>query len=232
MRMAHDINPTRVFWVQRTKLMALLLASSSSMAMAMDVLPDEALSMTTGQEGIGVQMELRINSDQYGKALTSTNVGDRGMLAANSADFANCGSTSNLTSTGCRLALKFANQANGGGEWLVAKNFYGRIVMPLVYVDSGYTPASASPFTDLDRFKSKSGASLLASPNNIPLVKLSFPKDIEVWNLTIGGLSMEHGATGYLNADSSSVGGIKISNSVPDMPATINLQGSIGFYGF
>lgn len=200
--------------------------------MALESMEDAELSATMGQEGIGIQMELRINADQYGRALSSTNPGDRGMLAANAGDFTNCGSETNLTSTGCRLALKFANQNNDGGEWLVLKNFYGRLVMPLMYVDSGYTPVSASRYADLSRFRGKDGAPLLASPYNIPLVKFSFPKDIEVWNLTVGGISMEHGATGYMNADSSSVGGLRISNSVLDRPAAISLQGSIGIYGF
>jgi hypothetical protein len=200
--------------------------------MALETMADAELSSATGQEGIGLQMELRINSDQFGNALTSGNPGDRSMLAANAGDFTNCGSTTNFSSTGCRLALKYANQNNGGGEWLVLKNFYGRIVMPLIYIDAGLTPSAATPYVDLNRFKDKNGVPLLASPNNIPLVQVSYPKDIEIWNLTIGGISMEHGATGYLNADSSTVGGIKISNSAPNLPATINMQGSIGIFGF
>lgn len=209
-----------------------VLALSSSVQ-ALESMADVEMAAATGQEGIGLQMELRINADQYGRALTAASVGnDRPLIAANSTDFANCGSATNLSSTGCRFALKFANQNNGGGEWLVAKNFYGRIVMPLIYVDSGITPAAATSYVDLNRFKDKNGVPLLASPNNIPVVNVSFPKEIEIWNLTIGGLSMEHGATGYLNADSSTVGGVRISNSVPDMPATISLQGSIGIFGF
>lgn len=211
---------------------SVVLACIAVNSIALESMQDVELAAATGQEGIGLQMELRINADQYGNALTATNTGDRGMLAANATDFANCGSTTNFSSTGCRLALKFSNQNNNGGEWLVAKNFYGRIVMPLIYVDSGITPSAATSYVDLNRFKDKNGIPLLASPNGIPVVNISFPKEIEVWNMTIGGLSMEHGATGYLNADSSSVGGIRISNSVPTMPATISLQGSIGIFGF
>jgi hypothetical protein len=202
-------------------------------AVALESMADAEMAAATGQEGIGLQMELRINADQYGRALTASSVGnDRPLIAANSANFANCGSTTNFSSTGCRLALKFANQNNGGGEWLVAKNFYGRIVMPLIHVDSGVTPSAATSYVDLSRFKDKNGVPLLASPNNIPVVNISYPKEIEVWNLTIGGLSMEHGADGYLKNDGGSVGGLRISNSVPDMPATISLQGSIGIFGF
>nr|MBP8853102.1 hypothetical protein [Moraxellaceae bacterium] len=46
---------------------------------ALETMADAELSSATGQEGIGLQMELRINSDQYGNALTSGNPGDRGM---------------------------------------------------------------------------------------------------------------------------------------------------------
>ncbi len=213
-------------------LLTALSMSVAVNAVALESMSDGDMAAATGQDGIGLQLELRINSDEKGRALTASNPGDRGMLAANSADFANCGSTTNFASTGCRLALKFANQNNGSGEWLVAKNFYGRIVMPLIYIDSGITPSSATSYVDLNRFKDKNGVPLLASPNNIPVVNVSFPKEIEVWNLTIGGLSMEHGATGYLNADSSTVGGLRISNSVPDLPAVIGMQGSIGIFGF
>ena len=228
---AHTANKPPFMRVMR----GVLAIAASCLAMnvtALETMADAELSSATGQEGIGLQMELRINSDQYGNALTSGNPGDRGMLAANAGDFTNCGSTTNFSSIGCRMALKFANQSNGGGEWLVLKNFYGRIVMPLIYIDAGLTASAATPYVDLNRFKDKNGVPLLASPNNIPLVQISYPKEIEIWNLTIGGVSMEHGATGYLNADSSTVGGMKISNSAPNLPATINLQGSIGIFGF
>lgn len=202
----------------------------TSAVMAWEVLPDAALSETTGQEGIGLQIELRINANAAGQPLTLP--ADL-TLAANPTDYANCGSLTNFSSTGCRLALQFANRLDNGGEWLVAKNFYGRILWPLMYVDSGTTPATASPYVDLDRFKDKNGTPLIASPNSIPYVSLSYPKEIEIWNMTIGGLSIEYGATGYLNnAGNKSVGGIKISNSVPGLPATVNFQGSIGIYGF
>ena len=211
---------------------ALMAAGITCNALALESMTDGDLSTSTGQDGIGLQLELRINADQYGNALTSGNPGDRGMLAANAADFTNCGSTTNFSSTGCRMAMKFANQSNGGGEWLVLKNFYGRIVMPLRYVDSGFTPSSSTPYVDLNRFKDKNGVPLLASPNNIPLVNVSYPKEIEVWNLNIGGIAMEHGATGYLNNTGGSVGGMRISNSTPNLPATIGIHGSIGIFGF
>lgn len=203
----------------------------ASPVLAMESLGDSEMATATGQEGIALQFELRINADQFGNALTPTNVGDRGLLVVNPGDFTNCGSTTNFSSTGCRQAIKYANQDNGGGEWLVLKNFYGRLNMPLIHIDSGYTPAAATSYVDLNRFKDRNGVPLLASPNNIPVVNFSYPQEIEL-SLTVGGISMEHGATGYLNADSSSVGGLKISNSEPNMPAVIDLQGTIGVFGF
>lgn len=213
----------------RYPLFAISVLFGAAQVWAMDAMPDAELSTATGQDGIAAQFEVRINTDGNGNPLTNTTVLSS---VANASDYTNCASLTNLSSTGCRLALKFANHNDNGGEWLVAKNFYGRIVMPLVYIDSGNTPASPSAYADLDRFKDKNGAPLLATPNNIPLVKISYPKEIEIWNLTIGGLGIEYGASGYLNNANKSFGGVKIGNSVPSMPATINAQGSIGIFGF
>lgn len=181
-------------------------------------------------------MEMRINADAQGKPLTNPT------LAANKADFANCGSLTNLSSPGCRLAISFQNRndTNGDPIWLVFKNYYGRQYFPAIFLDSGITPNSASPYADLDRFKDQNGVPLLASPNNIPYLKFSAPKALEIWNMTVGGLAIEYGPTGYLNANNKNVGGIKISNSAgvidaggnSNLPATINIQGSVGLFGF
>lgn len=210
----------------RARKLLALFAFAAAPAVAIEPLSDEALASATGQEGIGMQLELRINTDANGQPLTNP------PLAANAGEFANCNSLTNFSSPGCRLALKFANRNDGGGEWLVAKNYYGRLVIPLAFLDSGFTSAVSTPYADLDRFKDKNGVPLLATPNNIPYLKLSFPKELEIWNMTIGGLAIEYGATGYLSANNRSVGGIKISNSAPNLPATIDFKGSIGIFGF
>jgi hypothetical protein len=217
-------------------LLAVGISASSVMpAFALDVMSDESLSSTTGQEGIGLLMEMRVNADDQGKPLTNPS------LAANNGDFANCGKLNDFSSPGCRLAISFEGRNSGGNPiWLVFKNYYGRQYFPAIYLDSGTTPASASPYADLNRFKDKNGVPLLATPNNIPYLKFSAPKDLEIWNMTVGGLAIEYGATGYLNANSKSVGGIKISNSAgvidingnSNLPATVSIKGSVGLFGF
>lgn len=210
-------------------------AASVTPALALDVMSDDSLSATTGQEGIGLLMEMRINADEQGKPLTAPT------LAANASDFTNCGNLNNFSSPGCRLAISFQGRNSGGNPiWLVFKNYYGRQFFPAIFLDSGITPASASPYADLDRFKDQNGVPLLASPNNIPYLKFSAPKDLEIWNMTVGGLAIEYGATGYLNTNNKSVGGIKISNSAgvidangnSNLPATVSIKGSVGLFGF
>lgn len=204
--------------------LAALLAPAS--AFALEAMSDGDLSQQSGQEGIAMFAELRINADTNGQPLTSPS------LAANPTAFGTCGSLTSFSSTGCRLALKFANRNDNGGEWLVAKNFYGTIKIPLMYIGAGKTPLAPTAYEDLDRFKDENGQPLLASPHGIAALQVEFPEEIEIWNLTIGGLSVEYGATGYLNDDKPIVAGIKISNSIPNTPALISAQGRMSIYGF
>lgn len=194
---------------------------------ALEAMADRDLAQTTGQEGIAMFAELRVNADTNGNPLTGS-----GMLVNNPSAFTNCGSLTNFSSTGCRMALKFANRNELGGEWLVLKNFYGTIKIPLMYIGASYTPASPTIYENLDRFKDENGAPLLASPHGIAALQIEFPQDIEMWNVTIGGMGIEYGATGYLNNAKPSFGGVKISNSTPNMPALITAQGRMSIYGF
>lgn len=207
--------------------LALLALLAPAPALALEPLADGDLAQTTGQEGIAMFAELRINADTNGTPLTGA-----GMLAANPAAFTNCGSLTNFSSTGCRMALKFANRNELSGEWLVLKNFYGTLKVPLMYINSSFTPASPTPYQNLDRFKDENGVPLLASPYGIAALQVEFPQDIEMWNVTIGGMAIEYGASGYLNNTNGSFGGIKISNSVPNTPALITAQGTMSIFGF
>lgn len=210
-------------FLSRLALAALLAPAP---VFALEAMSDADLSRHTGQEGVAMFMEWRINADTDGQPLTAPT------LAANPAAFANCGSLTNLSSTGCRMALNFANRNDLSGEWLVAKNFYGTIKVPLMYIGAGKTPAAPTAYEDLDRFKDENGVPLLASPHGSAALQVEFPEDIEIWNLTIGGLGIEYGATGYLNNAKPSFGGLKISNSVPNTPALISAQGRMSIYGF
>lgn len=202
------------------------LAVMPAFAVALEPLQDADLSEETGRQGIAMFIDFRINADALGQPLTAP------ATTANPAAFANCGSLSDFSSTGCRLAVKFANRNDNGGEWLVAKNIYGRINIPLMHIGAGYNPTTATPYENLDRFKDESGAPQIASPHGSAALQVSFPQEIELWNVTVGGFGIEYGATGYMNNDKPSFGGIKISNSSPNMPALINAQGTMSIYGF
>lgn len=206
--------------------LALLALLAPAPVFALEAMSDGDLSQHSGQEGIAMFTELRINADTNGQPLTSPS------LVANPTAFTNCGSLTNFSSTGCRMALKFANRNDLSGEWLVAKNFYGTIKVPLMYIGASKTPLAPTPYEDLDRFKDENGQPLLASPHGIAALQVEFPEDIEIWNLTIGGLSIEYGASGYLNDAKPVVAGIKISNSIPNTPALISAQGRMSIYGF
>lgn len=208
-------------------LVALSTIISASGAWALQAMPDEELGAVEGQIGIALQFELRVNADEFGQALTSPSE------AANPSAFTNCASLSNFSSTGCRLALQFANRTiDNGGEWLVAKNFYGRMYFPKIHLGGGRTPVAATIHEDLDRFKDDSGTPLLASPSDIPALLVEFPGGIEMWNVTIGGLSIEYGATGYLNNVNTPFAGVKIANTAPNTPAFIDTQGTVTVFGF
>lgn len=204
----------------------MVLAFAPTLALAMEPMADDDLADETGQQGVAMFVDFRVNADATGQPLTAPGA------AANPGDFTNCGSLTNFSSTGCRLAVKFANRTTAGGIWLVAKNFYGRVNIPLMHIGATTTPLAATPYENLDRFKDENGAPLLASPHGIAALEISFPEEIEMWNVTIGGLSVEYGATGYLTNAKPTFAGIKISNSAPNSPALINAQGTMSIYGF
>jgi hypothetical protein len=206
--------------------MAFAFGLATGGAWALQVVPDDELGAVQGQIGIALQFDLRVNADEYGQALTSPSE------AANPSAFTYCASLTDFSSTGCRLALQFANRNDNGGEWLVGKNFYGRMYFPEIHIGGGRTPAAATIHEDLDRFKDDNGVPLLASPHDIPALFVEFPGGIEMWNVTIGGLSVEYGATGYLNNANVPFAGIKIGNTAPNAPAFIDTQGTVTVFGF
>lgn len=197
---------------------ALLACVFSAPVLALEPLSEMELEQVTGREGISLGLEIRVNTDANGNPL-------------NSGDFTGCDTTTNFAATACRFALKYANRDAGGGEWIVAKNFYGILKMPAVYLDATRTPASGTSYTDLSRFEDASGSPLLASPNDLPAMQVSFPQTVD-FALNLGGLTAEYGATGYLNNANAPFGGIQIGNSAPDTPAQIDFGGTMSVFGF
>lgn len=195
-----------------TLVAAVLLPIS---AVAMEELSQDELSGVTGQEGIRLGLELRMNTDENAQPITA------------GTGFTNCGSATNLTSTSCRLAIQFANRVD---EWVVFKNFSAYLNAPAIYLDAARTPVAATPYEDLERFRDENGVPLLASPHDIPNIAFTFPEPIQL-GITIGGISVEYGATGYLNANSNSFMGLKIGNT-DGGPAVLNAEGTMQWYGF
>lgn len=184
-------------------------------AVAMEELSQDELSGVTGQEGIRLGLELRMNTDENAQPITA------------GTGFTNCGSATNLTSTSCRLAIQFANRVD---EWVVFKNFSAYLNAPAIYLDAARTPVAATPYEDLERFRDENGVPLLASPHDIPNIAFTFPEPIQL-GITIGGISVEYGATGYLNPNSNSFMGLKVGNT-DGGPAVLNAEGSMQWYGF
>ena len=169
---------------------------------------DAELSGVSGQEGIAIELELRLNADTNGNRL------------------AFCGTAP----TQCRLGLNFANRNDGGGEWLVLKDVYGVMKIPTLDLTGTRTPAASTIYRDLTRFRDENGVQLFADPNNIPALQLQYRQPMQLlWN--IGGISAEYGATGYENASAQSFMGVRIGNQSGQM-ADINIQGKALLFGF
>ena len=182
----------------------ILLACSSAGA---DLLPlDQAeMQSVTGREGIAVEMDFRVNANADGSVDASVPLVER------------------------RIALQFANRAD---KWLVLKDYHGRIYIPALNLNAARTPIAATPYEDLNRYKDENGVPLLASPHDIPVLQMTYPKGMDIYDLTIGGMAIEYGATGYSNASAASFVGLKVGNSIAGQPAHLDMQGKVYMYGF
>ena len=123
-----------------------------------------------------------------------------------------------------RLALQLANRPN---EWVVFKGFTGRINFPTFNLDAYVLPVGPTVHADVARFG-------LDNPYGRPAMIMSFPDAIEFYNFTIGAVSVEYGATGYLNdpTDSRSFLGLRLGNSIPGQPGLLTAEGQATIYGF
>lgn len=200
--------------IARGFLLAALGAIMAGPAMAeFQPMDDREMSGVTGREGIAFEWDLRINSDANGDSLTSIPREER------------------------RLALKFAERDEAGGEWVVLKDFSGRINFPRFTLDAFITPSAPTARADTSRFVSGTGASV--SPYNQANLLVTFPEDIEIYNLTVGGIAVEYGdgltaGSGFRAdpTDSRSFMGLAIGNSQAGQPATISAEGQMTIFGF
>lgn len=203
----------------RSLLFCLLFAGLSATAQAgMEPLSGEEMDLVTGQNGIAFEWDLQVNT-----------------LAGTGTPAAIC--TSGADKTQCRLAMKFANREEAGGEWLVWKNFSGRLYFSRFNLDAYTSPAGATAYADASRFVDGLGSPV--SPYGKPGLKVSFPESLKIYNLRIGGMAVEYGTglaanTGFRAdpLDTRSFIGLAINNSVSGQPATLAMDGYISVFGF
>lgn len=210
----------KYFWIP-----LFFCAAAQAQMLEMD---QDSLSQTTGQQGIGMELEMRINTtDSIGTPMAACNAGVANGFNA-------------VGSTGCRLAMQFADRgtiAGGAGdEWTVWKGYYGTIHIPSMYLNSSSNPTSASGYEDLSRFVNAAGQTV--SPYGKAVLQLTFPQDIQLWNFNITAISVDYGPTGYLNTTATSpvanpaAIGIKMAGTGTNQPATLNVQGAVTVFGF
>ena len=203
------------------------MLATSVLANGLVPVDDNELAGITGQEGIAIDLELRINADSSGTPLSSLN---------------DCSGAGNP----CLLALQFGNRTAGGGEWLAIKDLYGVMRLNDLQLDGTRLPSDSSDYANPSRFLSQDGVCLIDSnqapgsctPNGTLAAEFSFPEtggfnsDIE-WFLNVGRMSVQFGEEGYwaANDDGASFVGIRIADRVNDV-ATIDVGGSIQLFGF
>lgn len=165
--------------------LAALLASASASAELLAV-SDEELSAVSGQQGVAVELDMKINLDPATNGpLASIPIGQR------------------------RFALSYNNRPD---KWLVIKNYYARIFIPKLNLDGTRTDASGTPYRDLDSFKDSNGNPLLANPDNIASLSIQYPEPLYLL-FNVGGISFETGAAGYNNPSEASFLGWRLGNA-------------------
>lgn len=209
-------------------MMLLAMLSAPLLASELLALDDSELSGVTGQEGIALDVELRINTDASGAPLASLN---------------DCSGVGNP----CTLAVQFNNRLGGGGEWLVLKDTYGLLRINNLWLDAGETPLLSSLYPNPRRFLNQDGSACLTgqgsapncTANGLPALTMTFPGTVGVfetdvnWSLNIGRMAVQYGAEGFLpgNDNNRSFVGIRIDDRIYDN-ARIDIDGSVSLIGF
>lgn len=217
------------------------IGSGNAMSASLQPIDDSDLSGVTGQEGIAVDVDFYLNSNQAAGA-------------SNGQPLTSLGSCSGTTSAnGCRIALQFNNRLNGGGEWLVLKDTYGSILLRDFFIDGAFSAAVASPYADSSRFLSGAGgclpnsavsaAACASAVLNKPMLQMSFKSgqavgssyttfesDLQM-HLNVGRMAVEYGATGYLSDARGSFMGVLVSDT-QQLRARADIDGRVFLSGF
>lgn len=227
--------------------LAIALLGLSLDVAAFEALPDDGLAAVTGQDGIALGLEYGVNTDAAGNPLAALGgCSGTGAVSATSGDR-------------CRFSWQIAARTASGGEWTVFKNSYMSLRIPTLNI--GVTTAmssigSSTSYFDPTRFQRENGTCLLpggtcttgnidslpaltlfypagASPTYNPATGTSSGYDSVAFGLTIGRMSMEYGATGYLNdAATGSFLSAKIADNNNANFAAIKFTGRALIYGF
>lgn len=144
---------------------ALLLATMSP-AVAMQPMADAEMSAVTGQEGVSIALELRLNTDTNGSPLN--------------ADLTDCGGPlAGFANSECRYALEFEGRAD---KWLLFRGVYGLLKINDIRLDAGTLSQAghAAALFDATKFQDDSGTCLLSSctdatVQNLPSLRFEYP---------------------------------------------------------
>ncbi|PTQ89527.1 DUF6160 family protein [Agitococcus lubricus] len=212
----------------KKSLLCLCLSSISSGVWADKVpLDDQELRGTTGQAGVALDLEMRLNANADGSPLAAAPYNSCTGLNGNNA---------------CRMAWQANNRTN---EWLVYKNFYMVLKLNNLRLDATTLPSTSSVYADANRFKDSTGACILAgcTPNGLPALKLSFAgnattTEVDYEILANGVLSMEVSAAGYSASTNPGYNGFRVADSNgayvsgQNLTAKIDIDGRVLVYGF
>ncbi|MDF3029633.1 MAG: hypothetical protein K0R03_191 [Moraxellaceae bacterium] len=211
-----------------------------------EALSDAELDAISGQEGIALGLNLYFNSVRA-PATPATD-------GTPYASLSSCAGVGNP----CHVAVQLANRTDASGEWLVFKDFYFSLKVPLLRLDVAPALSAAGSNTayfDVTRFQGDGGTCLLGTGNcttsyinTLPALKLTVPATTTSYNpatglstgynsvelaLNIGRMATEFGATGY-NADvNGSFMGVRVDDNNPNSNyAGAAITGTAYLFGF
>ncbi len=208
----------------------LLLHPTMSVAQSLLTLEDGDLSAVSGQHGIAIDIEYRLNSDASGNALST--------------GFGNCQNT-HL----CNIAIHSNARDSAGGEWLVLKDVYMSYKVNDLKLDGVFTPNVGTDYADPSRFFDSTSTTCLlngqaassscaTAVRNRPILQFSFPDnsgftaDIE-FHQHIGRAALQYGETGPSTDNGKSFLGVLVSDSRPgQLRSQVDIGGRAFLSGF
>lgn len=135
-------------------------------ASALQPMGDSELSGVTGQEGISLGLELRLNTDANGSPLNT--------------DLTDCGGPlASFANSECRYALEFEGRTD---KWLLFRGVYGLLKINDIRLDAGVLSQAGhgSALFDASKFRDDAGTCLLSSctdatVQNLPSLRFEYP---------------------------------------------------------